>query len=98
MIETKVDRKIEHFGDAIVGLAARLLAEQHVSDKLPVSVYFTLSANLATNSNLRSAGFGSGFEAELHIGNVFKAQGTQAALDEAMAVLRRSKVYLALPK
>lgn len=95
MIKTNVDRKLEHLGDAVLGLAARLIADQVHNDADPVKDYFKFATALATNSNLRTAGFQSGFEAELKIGKTFKDDGLPAAMIVARDILGRSKVFKA---
>jgi len=82
-------RQLEHLGDAIVNLAARVVAKEIALS----SVYFLCATNLATNQNLASAGFTTGAQAEVEIGKRFMEKGLQAAFDYAVEIIKRSSHF-----
>lgn len=82
-------RQLEHFGDAIVNLAARVVAKEVALN----SVYFLCANHLASNQNLASAGFATGAQAEVEIGRRFVENGLQSAFDYAVEIIKRSNHY-----
>lgn len=82
-------RQLEHFGDAIVNLAARVVAKEMSHP----TVYFLCAAHLASNKNLSSAGFTTGAQAEVEIGKDFIANGLDSAFKFAVEIIKRTSHY-----
>ena len=82
-------RQLEHFGDAIVNLASRKLA----ADKKERYHYFLSAQRLASNINLKTAGFVSGDAFEVAVGTVFVERGATAALKVAIKLLKQTEHY-----
>lgn len=83
-------RQLEHFGDAIVNLAARVIAREVAQP----TVYFLCAAHFSSNKNLASAGYTSGAQAEVEIGKVFVANGLESAFACAVEIIKRSAHYV----
>lgn len=88
----RVDQ-LEHFGDSVVSLAARLLA--HECNGLDWHRYVLHYNKLITNSNFRSC---PGYERnpdgfEITIGQEFILSGIEAAIDTAKAMLMQTDAW-----
>lgn len=84
-------RQIEHFGDAIVNLAARTISAKEIGRP----AYFLSAQNLSNNKNLASAGFVSGDAAEIVIGVSYVENGIEKALLDAIDLLKKTEHYKA---
>lgn len=84
-------RQLEHFGDAIVNLAARIISAKEVQRPS----YFLSAENLASNRNLQSAGLGSGSETEVIVGTVFVESGIEKAFSDAIDIIKKTAHYKA---
>lgn len=82
-------RQLEHFGDAIVNLAARYI----VARERQGGAYFKASRNLESNQNLATAGYVSGAAAEIEVGVEFVDKGADAAFRKALEILKKTDSY-----
>ena len=89
-------RQLEHFGDAVVGLAVRAMTyEKCGSDQ---RFYFHYTQQMITNKNLGHGVASRGTEAEVEIGKVYAAHGLEASLAKATEIIKTTKAWLALEK
>lgn len=77
-------RQLEHFGDAVLDMAAREMAHAKTGDRQ--HIYFMYVGRLCTNANLTYGGH-DGTAWEILIGRVYAVAGLTAALAKAVSVI-----------
>jgi hypothetical protein len=85
--------QLEHFGDGVVFVAARLLC--HELFKKDTHRYFLHAAKMITNQNLKSCPkVMTADQFEIRVGETLVKFGIQAALDEATVLLKTTSAYV----
>jgi hypothetical protein len=89
-------RQLEHFGDSVVGLAARQMVYDLVQSDL--RLYFHHTGRLITNKNLGHGNVRDGTELEVKVGTVWAEKGLEEAMKYACDLLRETAAWKALVK
>lgn len=85
-----MDKRVKsHVGDSFVAAAAAFIASRKFPDNR--KEYGRYYHRLVTNENLATAGYSSGCDAELAIGEVLAKGNTAEAMDFAVNLLYRTK-------
>lgn len=87
-------RQLEHFGDSVVGLAARMMVYDLCSADL--RMYFHYTGRLITNKNLGMGIASRGTTAEINIGRVWAEKGLEAAIQAAKDLLAETAAWKTL--
>jgi hypothetical protein len=85
-------QKLEHFGDAIIAIAARMIC--HELFKKESHRYFLYAGKLITNQNLKSCPKTmTADQFEIRVGDCFVKSGIEAAVVEAITLLKNTSAY-----
>jgi len=90
------NRQLEHFGDALVALAGRLMV--HEKCGTDQRMYFNFASQMITNNNLGRGDVRRGTAAEIEIGLCFVESGFGAAMECARAIIEKTEGWQNLVK
>lgn len=85
-------QQLEHIGDAVLNLAARLLAFEYFGNADSGKIYLTWSDALIANSNFSKTTIGARY-AEIQIGRICFQEGLESAVKAAVKFLKKTEVH-----
>ena len=85
-------RQLEHMGDALIYVAARIIAHQRHGKN--AGAYFLFAQKLCSNENFRShPGIKNAATFEVLVGDAFVRFGINCAVDLAISLLKETSAY-----